>query len=140
VAGAYQSQRDSGAARVPEGDAGERLDARARADYEKRLRDAREELAEATRLNDLGRIDRLGQEIEWLEGEMSRGFGLGTRTRRTGAASERARLAVTKAIRYAIDRLGEHDAELAEHLRLGVRTGFLCCYAPSPREQVRWTF
>jgi hypothetical protein len=133
---AYEGQRDPGA--PPAGDAGELLDARARSEYGARLREAREELEEATRRNDRGQMERLGEEIEHLAAELSRGFGLGGRPRRAGSASERARLSVTRAIRYAIGRIGEHDPALAEHLRLGVRTGAFCVYSPSPRDPMSW--
>ena len=138
AAAAYEGRRDPGAA-APRGDSGELLDARARSDYTARLRDAREELDEATRRNDRGQVERLGEEIEQLAAELSRGFGLGGRPRRAGSAAERARLSVTRAIRYAIDKIGEHDPALAEHLRLGVRTGAFCVYAPSSRDPVSWT-
>jgi hypothetical protein len=139
VAAAYEGRRDAASPGEPSGDAGEWLDARARADYEARLRDAREELEEATGRNDRGRIEQLGEEVELLAGELSRGFGLAGRPRRAGSTNERARLAATRAIRYAIDRIGEHDPALAEHLRLSVRTGAFCVYAPSPRDPVSWT-
>ncbi|MEX2206063.1 MAG: hypothetical protein WEF50_07550 [Myxococcota bacterium] len=77
------------------GDSGELLDARARASYEARLREAREELELARRHNDRGQRERLVDEIELLGAELSRGYGLGGRARRAGAASERARVAVT---------------------------------------------
>jgi non-specific serine/threonine protein kinase len=139
VAGAYGRRRDSEAPGEPVGDAGELLDARARTDYEARLRDARDDLEEATRLNDLGRSERLRREIEILAGELSRGFGLGGRPRRASAPAERARVAVTRAIKYAVERIAEHDAALAEHLHRAVRTGTFCVYAPSSRDQVAWT-
>jgi tetratricopeptide (TPR) repeat protein len=120
------------------GDAGELLDPQARSEYEERLRDARADLAEAEQMNDRGQIDRLTQEIEFLTAELSRSFGLGGRSRRAGAASERARVAVTRAIKYAIDRIAEHDQALAEHLRLAVHTGMFCSYVPPARDRVTW--
>jgi hypothetical protein len=123
---------------TPAGDSGELLDTQARAAYEARLRDARAERDEAERMNDRGRLDRLGEEIEFLTAELTRGFGLGGRSRRAGVASERARVAVTRAIKYAIDRIGEHDQALAEHLRLAVRTGMFCAYMPPARDRVAW--
>jgi hypothetical protein len=89
-------------------------------------------------MNDRGRLDQLGEEIEFLTAELTRGFGLGGRSRRAGVASERARVAVTRAIKYAIDRIGEHDQALAEHLRLAVRTGMFCAYMPPARDRVAW--
>ena len=128
---------DDGRPNAASGDAGELLDARARTD-EARLRDAREELADAQQRNDLGRVERLVDEIECLTAELSRGFGLGGRPRRAGSANERARIAVTRAIKYSINKLEEHDPELASHLRRSVRTGTFCVYAPPSTARVTW--
>ncbi len=139
LAGANAERRGADGGELADaGDAGELLDARARQDYEQRLRDASEELAEAKRDNDAGRIDRLGAEIELLAAELSRGFGLRGRARRASSAAERARVSVTRAIKYALERVAEHDPALAEHLRAAVRTGNYCVYAPSSRDPVRW--
>jgi len=138
VAAAYAGRREPAGADA-RGDAGEVLDARARAEYEARVREAREELEAATRDHDRGRIERLGEEIEFLAGEVARGFGLGGRPRRAGSDGERARLSVTRAIRYAIDRIGEHDPALAEHLRRGIQTGASCSYERSSRDPVSWS-
>ncbi len=43
--------------------------------------------------------------------------GLGGRDRRTGSDAERARVNVTRAIRAALRRVGERDAELGRHLQ-----------------------
>jgi non-specific serine/threonine protein kinase len=135
VGAAYQGQGEAS----PPSDAGEHLDARARASYEARLREAREELEEARRHTDRGRCERLAEEIEFLAAELSRGIGLGGRVRRAGSDAERARVSVTRAIKYAIEKLGEHDPALAEHLRRGIRTGTFCCYEPSLRDRVTWS-
>ncbi len=138
VARAHHRRRDAASGdRVP-GDAGELLDARARTDYEARLRDARDELADARQHNDRGRIERLVDEIECLASELSRGFGLGARPRRAASANERARVAVTRAIKYSIDKIAEHDPDLASHLRRSVRTGTFCIYAPPSTARVAW--
>jgi tetratricopeptide (TPR) repeat protein len=137
VAAAYAGRREPGGAETA-GDAGELLDAQARAAYEARLRDARDELDEAGRHNDRGRIERLRAEIELLAEELSRGFGLGGRPRRAGSDAERARLSVTRAIRYAIERIAQHDPALGEHLRRGIRTGAACSYERSSRDPIVW--
>src|SRR5262245_13896454 len=46
------------------GDAGQRLDARAKAEYRRRLEDLRDALPEAERFNDIGRIEQARGEIE----------------------------------------------------------------------------
>jgi non-specific serine/threonine protein kinase len=102
------------------------------------LHEALEELDEAERMNDRGRLENLRHEVELLKAELSRGFGLAGRPRRAGSSQERARVAVTRAIKYAIDKIEVQDAAMAEHLRASVRTGAFVSYRPSSRDRVRW--
>ena len=44
-----------------------------------------------------------------LGAELGRAVGLGGRSRRAGGAAERARSAVQRRIKNAIERIGEHD-------------------------------
>ena len=121
------------------GDAGEQLDARALAEYRERLRELEVELDGAERDADRGRAERLAAERELLRAELARAFGLGDRPRRAGSADERTRVAVTRAIRYAIERIAACDEALAEHLRRSVRTGAFCAYEPSSRDPLTWS-
>ena len=98
-----------------------------------------QDLAEATSMRDLGRIEQAQVEREFLAREISRAVGLGGRDRRAGSASERARVSVTRALRQALARIREHHAPLAEHLERLVRTGTHCAYLPDPRAPVTWT-
>ena len=137
---AYETRRDEPATTArPTGDAGELLDRKARGEYRARLRALRVEQDEATRLRDRGRAERLAEEIEFLAVELARGYGLSGRARRAGSSTERARVAVVRAVKYAIDKIAEHDRGLADHLRVGVRTGTLCSYTPPSRDTVSWT-
>jgi len=120
------------------GDAGELLDAPARAAYRSRLFDLENELEEAERFNDPGRIARARQEAEFLEAELARAVGLGGRSRRAGAASERARVNVTKVLGRTIDKIAAGHPALGQHLAAAVRRGLYCCYAPDPRLALRW--
>jgi tetratricopeptide (TPR) repeat protein len=120
------------------GDAGELLDAEAKARYKTRLADLREELEEAQRFNDLERAARAEHEIGFLSDELGRAVGLGGRTRRAGSAAERARLNVSRAISAALKRIGVQERALGEHLTATVRTGLFCSYNPDPRMAVRW--
>jgi hypothetical protein len=52
--------------------------------------------------------------------------------------TERARSAVTKAIKAAIRRLGTYDAALGFHLGATVKTGCVCVYTPEPGRRIRW--
>ena len=123
---------DSSDGTIDRGDAGEVLDARARSEYRARLVDLRDDLADAERRGDLGWIDRLRTEAELIQAELSRAFAPGGRARRTGAAAERARSAVTRRVRDAIAKIREHDAELGAHLEWAVRTGATCCFRQMP--------
>lgn len=118
---------------------GEVLDRAAVAAYRQRLRDLDEELAEAQDWSDSGRAARLAGERDALVHELVASHGLGGRPRtEAGAAGERARVAVTKAIRAAIERIAAVDPGLGSHLRAAVRTGTECCYQPSPGDERVW--
>lgn len=128
---------DPGGAGVA-GDAGALLDDRARATYRRRLGELAAELEEARDFNDPGRAERAQAEIDALTGELARAVGLGGRARLAGAATERARLNVTRALRRAIEAIGAHHAVLAGDLGRGVRTGNFCSYTPDPRLPIHW--
>lgn len=112
------------------GDLGPALDAKAKAQYRRRLDDLREEIDEAESFNDPERAARAQQEYEFLVAELSRTLGLGGRDRPQGSPGEQARVNVTKAIRVAVKRIAEHDADLAAELGQCLRTGTFCSYRP----------
>jgi tetratricopeptide (TPR) repeat protein len=113
---------------VDGGDAGALLDPKARASYEARVRELREELDEAEGHADRARTARLGEELDALTQELARAVGLGGRDRRAASAVERARVNVQRRLRDAIDRIREHDADLGRHLTFTVKTGTYCSY------------
>lgn len=120
------------------GDAGEQLDAQARASYKQRRADLSEELDEAERFHDGGRADRLRTEIDFLTRELARAIGLGGRERRAGSHAERARVNVTRAIAAALKRISEPHPALGEHFSRTIRTGTFCIYGPDPRAPISW--
>jgi hypothetical protein len=120
------------------GDAGEALDASAKAAYRRRLEELREEIEEAERWNDPERAERASAELEFVSSELSRAVGLGGRDRRAASSAERARVSVTRAIRSAIAAVEPQHPELAAHLAAAVRTGTHCRYAPEAGAEVSW--
>jgi hypothetical protein len=126
----------SGAVRQP--GLGEVLDDRAREAYRRRLADIERDLTEAEEWSDLGRFDALHAERDALVGELAAATGFGGRARLTGSSHERARVAATKAITAAIDRLATIDAPLGRHLRATIRTGLHCSYQPDPDDTRDW--
>jgi hypothetical protein len=66
-----------------------------------------------------------------LRAELAAAYGLAGRDVRAGSAAERARVAVTKAIRQAIATLVSLHPTLAEHLDGAVHTGRFFSYRPA---------
>jgi hypothetical protein len=96
------------------------------------------DLAEAEEWSDLGRLDALRAERDALVDELAAATGLGGRARSSGSSHERARVAATKAITAAIERIGTVNAPLGAHLRAAIRTGTHCSYQPAPGEERAW--
>jgi hypothetical protein len=120
------------------GDAGELLDASAKAAYRERVAELREDLEEAERFHDVERAARLREELEFIGQELARAVGLGGRDRKASSAAERARVNVTRAIRGAVRAIAEHDARLGHHLERSIRTGVFCAYEPGPAGPDSW--
>ena len=120
------------------GDAGPVLDATAVAAYRRRYQELQEELADAEEASDEVRLARAQDELDALAEQLTAGLGLGGRHRRAGSAGERARLAVTKAIRAGLRKLRAADPDLGRHLERAVRTGTFCSYLPDPGLSMEW--
>jgi tetratricopeptide (TPR) repeat protein len=116
----------------------ETIDAKARAAYRKRIAELRVEAEDAEARGDSAERERAEDELEQIAEELERALGLGGKARKTGSATERARAAVTLAIRRAIAAIGALDADLGKHLDVSVRTGTFCSYTPDVRARVRW--
>jgi tetratricopeptide (TPR) repeat protein len=132
--------RDVEARRDLHSDAGEVIDAQARVTYKRRLAELHEELEEARGFNDLGRIEPLEAEIDFITQELARAISLGGRHRKVGSAAERARINVSRAIAAAVKRITDEHPALGEHLAATVHTGTFCSYTPDPLLTVDWTF
>jgi non-specific serine/threonine protein kinase len=122
----------------PPDDAGPVLDARAKTTYRQRLTDLAEDLIEAENFADRVRAERLRVEIDALTEQLAGAVGLGGHDRRAAAVTERARSAVTKAIKSTITRIAVGHPSLGGHLRTAVRTGTYCTYQPDPTATLDW--
>jgi tetratricopeptide (TPR) repeat protein len=140
VAATAESGQAAGLTRVGLGDAGELLDHRAKDAYRRRLAEIDDDIGRARAIGDARQEAQADAERDFLVRELSRAVGLGGRDRRAGSASERARVAVTRAIRHGMARIGEHHPQLGEHLNGAIRTGTYCAYLPGPRAPAGWTF
>jgi tetratricopeptide (TPR) repeat protein len=129
----------AGAADLPGGDAGEVLDAKAVAAYRERVHELRDEIDDAEASGDALRLQRAQDELDAVAEQLAAGLGLGGRHRRAGSTGERARLAVTKAIKASLRKIEQADPALGRHLERTVRTGTFCAYLPDPAADLVWT-
>jgi hypothetical protein len=120
------------------GDAGEALDHQAQAEYRRRLRQLAEELAEAERLNDIGRSEGIRREQEFLTAELSAALGIGGQNRKTAAHVERARGVVSKNIRAGLEKIRNEDSALGRYFATSIKTGYYCAYLPDPERKISW--
>jgi hypothetical protein len=114
------------------------LDDRAREAYRRRLAEVQDDIDDATAMNDPTRRELAERDRDYLIAELRSAVGLGGRARTTGGSAERARTAVTRSIRYALDRLGEHHPVAATHLGQRISTGTYCSYSADPLAPVDW--
>ncbi|WP_163571894.1 hypothetical protein [Fodinicola feengrottensis] len=114
------------------------LDPAARRSYRRRLADLDETLADAEACADLGRADLARTERAALLDEIARHTGLGGRSRAFTDSRERARTAVQKALRRAVDAVAAADQELGSRLRGAVVTGTECFYQAGPGLPRTW--
>jgi tetratricopeptide (TPR) repeat protein len=108
------------------------FDARARQAYEARVDDLERELSRAEADGDPERVLDLRDELSLVERELTRGVGLGGRSRQISDV-ERARVSVTRAIRLALGRMADVAPTAAGTLARRIRTGTYCCYLVSGR-------
>jgi tetratricopeptide (TPR) repeat protein len=134
------SSHAAGLPRSALGDAGESLDAQAKDAYRRRLAEIDDDIEQARAIGDAERAAQADAERDFLVQELARAFGLGGRGRRAASASERARAAVTRAVRQAMTRIAEHHPQLGQHLSRTIRTGTYCAYVPDPRAPAGWRF
>jgi non-specific serine/threonine protein kinase len=108
------------------------IDANAREAYRARLDELRSDITEAEEWGDGERAARAKAEMDALVEQLASAFGIGGRARQTSSDANRARVAVTKALRTAIRRITETTPDLGEHLGRAVRTGVFCSYEADP--------
>jgi hypothetical protein len=127
-----------GAGTVEQPGLGSALDAPALESYRRRLKDLDADIAEAEDWSDISRREALEAERDALVDELMSATGLGGRERATGSSRERARVAATKALTTAIDRIAAVDESVGRHLQRTIQTGLSCTYQPDGDRPVEW--
>ena len=115
------------------------LDDRAKAAYRRRLDEIDDDIADAHADNDIGRVELAVRDRDYLIAELKRATGLGGRDRVVLDDAERARVSVTRSIRYSLARLAESSPAVAQHLQQHVQTGTFCRYERDALHPVDWT-
>jgi len=106
------------------------LDEEAKRQYRHQLSRLEAEIDEFTAGNDIERAARSRAERDWLLAELSAATGVAGRTRPFADNDERARIAVGKAIRRAVHKIGQVDPGIGHELSQTISTGRRCCYHP----------
>ncbi|MGW3916926.1 hypothetical protein ACWEBX_36320 [Streptomyces sp. NPDC005070] len=107
------------------------LDRVAMQEYRNRLAWLRTELDAFKAAHDQERATVAQAEHDWLMSQLAGSTGLSGRARRFPDGEERSRVAVSKAVRRALDRIAAADPLIGEHLRHAVHTGVRCSYWPA---------
>jgi hypothetical protein len=114
------------------------LDGQAKTECKRRLNELRQDLNDAERFNDSQRKTEAQNEIQAIADYLASAVGLGGRDRQTSSDTERARSAVTKCIRKAIQKIGDAIPSLGYHLAVRIKTGYFCSYSQHPDRPVAW--
>ena len=98
------------------------LDARAKAEYKRRIAELRQDLKQAERLNDPQQKITIQEELDAIADYLASSLGLGNRDRTASSASERARSAVTKCIKRAVQEIAKAIPSLGYQLAASIKT------------------
>jgi len=119
------------------GSAGDAVDARALKEYREHLKDLEADLREAEENHDIGRTQRLKEDIEAITAEIGRATGLRGRPRKAADDRERARQAVSTAIHRALRAIKKDHQPLWQHLENSLQIGEFLSYQPD--RPTTWT-
>ena len=108
------------------------LDTQAIKQYRQRLAVLQSEIDHCDATGDQERAIRAETERDWLLAELRAATGLAGGVRPFATTDERARIAVGKAIRRALEWITAVDPVIGAGLASHVSTGHRCCYGPPP--------
>jgi hypothetical protein len=115
--------------RAASGSSGKLLEEADREKYGRLYRESSEELEDAKKNNDLGRIAKLQTQMDGLASELARATGLGGRSREKTDA-DKVRKSVSMAVSRDIERIAGKHAALGRHLQIAISSGYTFRYAP----------
>jgi tetratricopeptide (TPR) repeat protein len=113
-----------------DGDAGAVLDARAKAEYQKRIQVLDDRIELARSLGDERAVARAQAELDAVAEQLAAAVGLGGRDRHAASNVERARINVQRRLKDTIASASLQDAALGRYLQATVKTGTFCSFIP----------
>lgn len=131
-----ENARTGIAARSSTSGTGESFDEDARREYKRTLADISARIAEAERNNDAGTLETLQTEQYEILSQLQKDTGKNGKARVLTDESK-SRKNVRQAVNRDIQRIAEHHADLAQHLKLAFK-GNAMCYSPS--DDPAWAF
>ena len=97
-----------------------------------RLEDITEELKDAEKFHDIGRINDLKEEQAQILNYLNSSLGLYGKSRKAVRDHDRARISIQKAISKSLQNLSKMNLSLEIYLRNRINTGTFCSYNPDP--------
>jgi non-specific serine/threonine protein kinase len=111
-------------------DAGEILDAQAKAEYQRRLELVDARLEHARSLGDDRGVARARTELDAIAEQLAGAVGLGGRDRRAASNVERARINVQRRLKDTLESVTAANPSLGRYLQATVKTGTFCSFLP----------
>ncbi|WP_406684885.1 hypothetical protein N1F78_03950 [Seonamhaeicola sp. MEBiC1930] len=106
------------------------IDNKAKAEYQRRIKELQIEIEEAESFGQTENIAKLREEYDGILEHLSKSLGLSGKSRKVGSTIEKARSAVTWRIRSSIKKINKAHPQLATHLSNSIKTGTYCSYKP----------
>jgi len=119
-------------------DGQEIIDQQARRHYMRRLEELAEDRHEAEQNDDESWLERIDRETDQITEELLKATGLGGKTRKMGDDVQNIRRRIAKTIQDVIEKIRDHDPNLAQHLKNTIHTNLHMCYRPD--REIPWVF
>ncbi|HEY9178483.1 MAG TPA: hypothetical protein VIN07_12365 [Flavipsychrobacter sp.] len=106
------------------------IDTMAKNEYAEKIRSLQEDISNADRNNDIGRLQKLEEEYDALLQYLGAAIGADGKSRKFQRSTDKARSAVTQRIKSAVKKIAEVHPVLGNHLERTIKTGMYCAYLP----------
>ncbi len=106
------------------------IDAKYKKQLADRIKEINDQMESARLQEDDANEEMLQAELDEILDQFSKATGLGGKSRKFSGDAEKARINLTMQIKTAIEKMRQHNPELAKHLDDTIETGSHCAYRP----------